>query len=203
MPYVRLTEIHKAASFSYEIARKAVWEQTQGEIDLWQTGEDDGGVHEYVDPDFLEDTHRERSMSVGSSDGSMGSSPPAELNGGQDVERASHPPLLDPTPEEVHSIVLSLIYQGFLRGFISHSLPDILASRFAVRGAANVNAGSIGRQEEMWREIGFPSVFEVVQADADADVPGWVTEEKVRAKSNEAGGGGRVVNLGGAKGVGL
>lgn len=176
-----------------------MWEQTHGEIDLWQTGVDDGGVDEYVDPDFLEDSQRERSVSGGSSDGSIGSSPQPDGMNGEHVERATHPPLHDPTPEEVNSVVLSLIYQGFLRGFISHIMPDILMSRFAIRGATSANAID-GHRDEMWKEVGYPIMFEVVKEKGDNDVPGWITEEKVRTRA-AAGGGGRVVNLTGVGGV--
>ena len=97
------------------------------------------------------------------------------------------PPLL-PTMETVESIVASLVDQDLLHGFISHS-----SHRFAITGAKNAPP----------LQVGFPKVWDVIKAKANAEVPGWVKEEK---QGPGALGGkfgpGMVVNLSGAKPVG-
>ena len=109
-----------------------------------------------------------------------------------DLEGVVEPegPLL-PTMEIVESIAASLIEQGFLHGFISHS-----SRRFAIIGARN--APSL--------QVGFPRVWDVVKARGDTEVPGWVTAQQ---RGGAGGGvmgrgltGGMVVNLSGARPAG-
>ena len=97
------------------------------------------------------------------------------------------PPLL-PTMEIIESVVASLVEQGLLHGFISHS-----SHRFAITGAKNAPP----------LQVGFPKVWDVVKAKADVEVPGWVREEK-RGPAAMGGkfGPGMVVNLSGARPVG-
>ena len=95
------------------------------------------------------------------------------------------PPLL-PTIEIIESIVVSLVEQDLLHGFISHS-----QHRFAITGAKNANP----------LHVGFPVVWKVLAGKADLEVPGWVREKK----GPVAIGGfrpGMVVNLRGARPVG-
>ncbi|KAL9131454.1 MAG: hypothetical protein Q9217_000602 [Psora testacea] len=98
------------------------------------------------------------------------------------------PPIL-PTMEVVESIVASLVEQDLLHGFISHS-----SHRFAITGAKNAPA----------LQVGFPKMWDVIEAKANKEVPGWVKEEK---KSLGGLGGnfgpGMVVNLSGARPVGV
>jgi nuclear mRNA export protein PCID2/THP1 len=112
-----------------------------------------------------------------------------------------------PTLAEIESIFLSLISQGLLKGFVLHNNP-----RFAVPGAAKSGDG--------WRS-GFPNVHRAILRAQGVDVgqgqgkdrekvnmaleamegvPGWVGEGSLGAGG---GGGGRVVNLRGARAVGV
>jgi len=98
------------------------------------------------------------------------------------------PPLL-PTIETVESIVASLVEQDLLHGFMSHS-----SHRFAITGAKNAAP----------LQIGFPQVWDVIKGKADAEVPGWVKEEKIGpAGMVSKFGPGMVVNLSGARPVGV
>ena len=94
------------------------------------------------------------------------------------------PPLL-PTMPTIESLIASLIEQDLLHGFISHS-----SHRFAITGAKNASP----------LHIGFPRVWDVLEARADREVPGWVREEKRGAVPKV--GPGMVVNLSGARPVG-
>ena len=203
MPYVRFTSVSQAASFSYEKARQVVYGRSNGEINL----EDNADA--YIDPDFVDmeqydepdQDHEENPSTPG-----FGSSPFSTVNTPSSyttnhTDRVDHLPLSDPTPEELNSIFLSLISQGFLRGFVSHHV-DLLQSRFAIPGV-RAKAADPSLSPNAWREVGFPDIFGVVRQTEEAlmdgswDVPGWVTEEKVRAREAAGGGagGGRVVHL--------
>lgn len=98
-----------------------------------------------------------------------------------------------PTVEEVESIMASLIQQDLLVGFLTHNNP-----RFAIPGAKTKGALAVG----------FPSVWGVVRSRKRGDeVPGWVKEDASpnvvgAAPFGSFGGGGRVVNLSGARPVG-
>ncbi|KAL9098341.1 MAG: hypothetical protein Q9163_005983 [Psora crenata] len=96
-------------------------------------------------------------------------------------------PLL-PTMEVIESIVASLVEQDLLHGFISHS-----SHRFAITGAKNAPP----------LQVGFPIVWDVIQAKANSEVPGWVKDER-RSLGGPGGkiGPGMVVNLSGARPAG-
>ncbi|KAL9632198.1 MAG: hypothetical protein Q9164_005471 [Protoblastenia rupestris] len=96
------------------------------------------------------------------------------------------PPVL-PTMEVIESIVASLIEQDLLHGFISHS-----SHRFAITGAKNAPP----------LQVGFPKVWDIIQAKADAEVPGWVRGDKRGPATGGKAGPGMVVNLSGARPVG-
>ncbi|KAI9737425.1 MAG: hypothetical protein M1834_009579 [Cirrosporium novae-zelandiae] len=93
-----------------------------------------------------------------------------------------------PTMMEVESIISSLLAQGFLHGFIAKGL-----SKFAIRGAKNGPA----------QQVGFPNVWLTVSSRADDEVPGWVKDRKSNGSSNGNVGGGMVINLSGARPVGV
>ena len=116
--------------------------------------------------------------------------PPPIINGYIDPDLADavdpEPPLL-PTMETIESIVASLIEQDLLHGFISHS-----SHRFAITGAKNASP----------LQVGFPRVWDVLNARADKEVPGWVREEKKASTFGGKFGPGMVVNLSGARPVG-
>lgn len=97
-----------------------------------------------------------------------------------------------PTPmmREIESILASLLTQGLLRGYLTHGNP-----RFAIPGARM--RGAI--------PTGFPNVWQTIYAreSEDDNVPGWVKPPKPAAAPVGTGGGGRVVNLSGARPVGI
>lgn len=100
-----------------------------------------------------------------------------------------------PTIEEVECIMASLIQQDLICGFLTHNNP-----RFAIPGAKAKGALAVG----------FPAVWEVIKGrERSTEVPGWVREDE-RGKIvvgggsfGSLGGGGRVVNLSGARPVGV
>lgn len=177
MPYVRLSAIYMAAKVSYVRAREMVRQQTGVNL---EAGED-----EYVDPEFVDSGYE----STGSEEMYH------EAGGEKCVHAADYLALRDSTPEEVNSVVLSLISQGLLRGFVAHDKNDLLQSRFAIPGVNKAGG------QNAWREQGFPSIFEVLQTKEEANdagtVPGWVTEEKAKTE------GGRVIHITGARPVGM
>ena len=91
-------------------------------------------------------------------------------------------PSLLPSMEVIESIIASLIEQGLLHGFISHA-----QHRFAITGV----------KEARPVQVGFPCVWDVINARANKEVPGWVKERKAPAF-----GPGMVVNLSGARPAG-
>ncbi len=97
-----------------------------------------------------------------------------------------------PTIDEVESIMASLIQQDLMVGFLTHNNP-----RYAIPGAKTRGALAVG----------FPSIWPVIKARKQGDqVPGWVKEDdtsNVFSGGAFGGGGGRVVNLSGARPVGV
>ncbi|KAJ5169981.1 PCI/PINT associated module [Penicillium coprophilum] len=89
--------------------------------------------------------------------------------------------------QEIESIFASLISQGLMGGYLLHREP-----RFAVPGAKIKGI----------LPTGFPNVWQTISAreGQDSSVPGWV---QPRAPAVGAAGGGRVVNLAGARPVGV
>jgi nuclear mRNA export protein PCID2/THP1 len=98
-----------------------------------------------------------------------------------------------PPIEEVESVMASLIQQDLICGFLTHNNP-----RFAIPGAKTKGALAVG----------FPRVWEVIQARKRGDqVPGWVREDDLPnvlggGPFGGFGGGGRVVNMSGARPAG-
>ncbi|KAL1966177.1 hypothetical protein VTN77DRAFT_4729 [Rasamsonia byssochlamydoides] len=99
---------------------------------------------------------------------------------------------------ELESILASLLTQGLMRGYLTHKNP-----RFAIPGARH--RGAI--------PTGFPNVWQTIHAremEEGRDVPGWVRPPPVSHQPSALGGnpflgagGGRVINLKGAKPVGV
>ncbi|KAI9373458.1 hypothetical protein BJX61DRAFT_541712 [Aspergillus egyptiacus] len=102
----------------------------------------------------------------------------------QDPENAS--PLMD----EIESILASLLTQGLMRGYLTHKNP-----RFAIPGARLRGAVPTG----------FPNVWQTIygRESEDTAVPGWVQPPSTLAAPAALAGGGRVVNLSGARPVGV
>ncbi|THC95653.1 hypothetical protein EYZ11_004866 [Aspergillus tanneri] len=92
---------------------------------------------------------------------------------------------------ELESILASLLSQGLMRGYLTHKNP-----RFAIPGARIRGA----------LPTGFPNVWQTILArEGDDDsVPGWVQPPPASANTfGAAAAGGRVVNLSGARPVGV
>ncbi|PYI11775.1 COP9 signalosome complex subunit 12 [Aspergillus sclerotiicarbonarius CBS 121057] len=89
---------------------------------------------------------------------------------------------------ELESILASLLTQGLMRGFLTHKNPRLAIPGARVRGAV---------------PTGFPNVSQTILAREreDDNVPGWVQSPEMAAVP--AAGGGRVVNLSGARPVGV
>ncbi|KAL4865390.1 hypothetical protein BDV12DRAFT_200137 [Aspergillus spectabilis] len=108
----------------------------------------------------------------------------------------SDPANSSPLMREIESILASLLTQGLMRGYLTHKNP-----RFAIPGARLRGA----------LPTGFPNVWQTIYAreKEDTGVPGWVKPPPGMAFGGggaaPAGlaGGGRVVNLSGAKPVGI
>ncbi|GIK06003.1 hypothetical protein Aspvir_010121 [Aspergillus viridinutans] len=100
-----------------------------------------------------------------------------------------------PTPmmRELESILASLLTQGLMRGYLTHRNPRLAIPGARLRGAL---------------PTGFPNVWQTISAREGEDdtVPGWVQPPSPMASqfaAVAAGGGGRVVNLSGARPVGV
>jgi hypothetical protein len=105
-----------------------------------------------------------------------------------DDPEADQPSLL---MREIESILSSLLTQGLMRGYLTHRNP-----RFAIPGARLRGA----------LPTGFPNVWQAisVREKEDSSVPGWVRPPPPTTLGGPAmGGGGRVVNLSGARPVGV
>ncbi|KAL2787083.1 hypothetical protein BJX66DRAFT_311719 [Aspergillus keveii] len=105
----------------------------------------------------------------------------------EDPEDAIDEP--SPLMREMESILASLLTQGLMRGYLTHRNP-----RFAIPGARLRGA----------LPTGFPNVWQTIYAreSEDMGVPGWVKPPPTMAAPVALGGGGRVVNLSGARPVG-
>ncbi|KAI1909898.1 hypothetical protein LOZ53_004435 [Ophidiomyces ophidiicola] len=97
-----------------------------------------------------------------------------------------------PLLNDIESILASLLTQDLMRGYLTHRNP-----RYAIPGARA--KGAI--------PTGFPNVWQTIYAREreDEEVPGWVKQPNPFAGGGGAAGGmgGRVVNLSGARPVGL
>lgn len=107
-----------------------------------------------------------------------------DFEGAEEVE----PEFVAPDMDEIEAIVASLIDQGFLGGFISHR-----QLRFAIQGAKRKGALAAG----------FPRPWPVIKAKFSDEVPGWKVEAPAAARAGGAFGPGRVINLSGARPVGV
>ncbi|CAG8219386.1 unnamed protein product [Penicillium salamii] len=109
-----------------------------------------------------------------------------ELDPYEFIPEDSMEPDKSPLMREIESILASLLTQGLMGGYLLHREP-----RFAVPGAKLKGI----------MPTGFPNVWQTISAheSIDKSVPGWV---QPRA-STGLGGAGRVVNLAGARPVGL
>ena len=85
--------------------------------------------------------------------------------------------------QDIESILSSLLTQGLMGGFLTHNHPRLAIPGAKLRGVL---------------PTGFPNVWQTISAREreDAHVPGWV-----KPRTND--GGGRVVNLQGARPVGV
>ncbi|OQU99458.1 hypothetical protein CLAIMM_05089 [Cladophialophora immunda] len=137
------------------------------------------GSHEkYVDPEFAD---MDAAINETGFDPETGSYIDEYI--GQYVPYGSESEEL-PAMNEVESVVLSLIQQGLLRGFALHTNP-----RFAIPGSQKAGGPM---------KTGFPEVWSVTASkDGGEPVPGWVEEGNL-----DAGGGGRVVRIFGARPAG-
>ena len=148
VPFLRLSLVHHAAR--WVLNRQNTASAING-----------NGNHQarYVDPEFagMEDAINETGFDIDTGqyhDEHNGQYPP-------DAERED-----SPTMGEVESVVLSLIQQGFLKGFALHANP-----RFAIPGSSN-KGGPL--------KTGFPAVWSVVASKTSVNpVPGWVEEESL------------------------
>lgn len=93
--------------------------------------------------------------------------------------------------QEIESIVASLIKQNLLGGYLTHN-----PARFVIPGAKHV--GALAK--------GFPNIWQTISGQQQShgeDVPAWVIARQVLPSQPTFGpGGGRVINLKGAKAVG-
>ena len=163
---------------------------------------------EYVDPEFRDIQPAEAETGFSITSGTYSSN---STDGSRDSQDHFPPPshlpfdLQSPTISEIEAIFMSLIQQGFLKGFISRSATSGL--RFAIPGS-KAEGGPINK--------GFPSIYATITSNNadEGTIPGRVRVEDVggggghiRATSGLGGGGGasmagRVVNLSGARPVG-
>ncbi|KAF2807743.1 uncharacterized protein BDZ99DRAFT_522363 [Mytilinidion resinicola] len=92
-----------------------------------------------------------------------------------------------PSMLNIESKCSSLISQGFMNGFISHKL-----KRFAIKGA---------KEKGSALAAGWPKFWDVINAEAPPDCPGW-KQDVASSSAGGAFGPGMVVNLSNARPVG-
>jgi hypothetical protein len=107
----------------------------------------------------------------------------ADLDGIDDDNGTSR----EPDMLQMESICSSLVEQGLLNGYISHS-----QRRFAIQGA---------RQKGSPLIAGFPVPYQVISNNCDDHVPGWKKQQAAMAGQPRFGPG-MVVNLSGARPAG-
>lgn len=192
VPFLRLRLVQVAAQFSLNRTASTARMLTKQGTFSFMTQALTPPSEDYTDPDFdgVDEAVNETGFDVES-----GSYDDDQI--GQHQNSLLTPPdeEASPTMAEIESIVASLIQQGFLRGFLTHGNNP----RFAVPGSGT-HGGPLN--------YGFPNIWEVIKSREDDTVPGWVRGED-RPKATPfgsatvfgAGGGGRVVNLSGARPV--
>ena len=147
-------------------------------------------VPESVDAEFagMDEASTENGFDIdsGAYTGSVEHQGEPRRTNGIDVKLSEHESR--PTMGEIESIMASLIQQDLIVGFLTHTNP-----RFAIPGAKTRGALAVG----------FPVIWHVIQARKRGDqIPGWVKEDDTPSRFGGLGGGGRVVNLSGARPVG-
>ncbi|KAK5464740.1 hypothetical protein LTS15_001302 [Exophiala xenobiotica] len=171
VPFLRLQYVCHAAAWA--VKQQTALSRANGSGSHTTTA-----AESYVDPEFadMDAAINETGFDMESGeyiDDYIGQHQPA----GEDDSEES------PTMTEIESVVLSLIQQGFLRGFALHTNP-----RFAIPGSQK--AGGPMR-------AGFPEVWKVIRSKESGEpVPGWVEE------GNLGSGGGHVVRISGARPAG-
>ncbi|EGD85218.1 hypothetical protein H113_09019 [Trichophyton rubrum MR1459] len=109
------------------------------------------------------------------------------ITGSEGAEIASSPLM-----QELENVLASLLTQDLMRGYLTHKNP-----RYAIPGARLKGA----------LPTGFPNVWQTIYAREreDGQIPGWVKPQgsggSRRAPGVIQGGGGRVVNLSGARSI--
>jgi len=112
-----------------------------------------------------------------------------DFEGLEDIDTTSDEARGLPDMTSIVSKMSSLIHQDFLNGYLSLKM-----QKFAIQGARTRGAVVAG----------FPNVWRTIQARSDGEVPGWKQEMKTGgAFSRPQFGPGQVVNLSGAKPVGM
>ena len=165
MPFLRLHVVRHAARFS--LARAASMSN------LNSSGARSGSADpaNYIDPEFLNIKSAERDTGFDLQTGSYVS--PNQISEVDHFPPQSALPddQQSPTIAEIQSVVLSLIQQGFLRGFLNRQVDRPGMSRFAIRSKKGVPA-VVG---------GFPDIYSVVISNGTEEgaVPGWVREENL------------------------
>lgn len=106
---------------------------------------------------------------------------------GEEDQDADQPSLL---MREIESILASLLTQGLMRGYLTHRNPRLAIPGARLRGAL---------------PTGFPNVWQIISTREreDSSVPGWVQPPAPTAPGGPLAGGGRVVNISGARPVGV
>ena len=189
VPFLRLNELQAAAEWMEKSTRNPLGDINTNISSMTgfmsqqaSSGDKENQPTQYIDEDFweAEDAIAERGFEsekgyhVEGEDG---------MNGYHD--RSPHQENLGaPDVGEMESIVCSMIQQGLMKGFVTHSNP-----RFAIPGAK-------ARGPLL---TGFPNIWGQVTSGCDNDVPGWVREGSNNSRSTL---GGRVIHLTGARPVG-
>jgi hypothetical protein len=169
MPFLRLSYVQAAVRWLEE-GEKLSSAQGRGESFALQYPNQNGHGHTpYVDEEFvdLDEAVEEHGfdLDTGSyhdhySDDVNGHSPgEAEMNGTSAAEFEEEE---SPTMAEVESIMASMLQQGLLNGFLTHTNP-----RFAVPGS-KAGGGAL--------KVAFPVVWETIARRSTNEVPGWVKE---------------------------
>jgi nuclear mRNA export protein PCID2/THP1 len=167
MPFLRLSYVQAAVRWLEEREDVSSTQGTGGSFGLTKTGRNGHHNSAYVDQEFddLDEAVEEHGFDLDtgsyhdqhSDDVNGHVSAETEMNGTSAAEDEE-----SPTMAEVESIMASMLQQGLLNGFLTHTNP-----RFAVPGS-KAGGGAL--------KVAFPTIWQTISTRSTNEVPGWVKD---------------------------
>lgn len=168
MPFLRLSHVQAAVRWLEEREKLSSTPGTGGSFGLENTNQSGHDSTPYVDEEFegLDEAATEHGFYLDTgfyhdhdSEGTNGLDVgQAEVNGTSTAEGEEQ----FPTMAEIESVMASMIQQGLLHGFLTHTNP-----RFAVPGS-KAGGGAL--------KVAFPNIWQTISRRSTNEVPGWVKD---------------------------